>query len=389
MNDEEVAQDAGFKYDITRGILRKPWVLMESTPSQVNWQNICRPKKPGMHLLSSMQAVAHGADTVQYFQWRKSRGASEKLHGAVVDHVGNENTRVFRDVTQVGEWLEKIKPVLHADVPAETAVIFDWNNRWALEEAQGPRKDKQYEEQVKEHYAALRRLGADVDVIDMEQDFTPYKLIVAPMLYMLKPGVGEKIEKFVENGGTFVTTHYTGYVDENDLCFLGGFPGPIRKVMGIWAEEIDALYPGQKNGIRMNDGTEYECGFMCELIHAETAEVKAVYTDDFYAGMPVLTRNAFGKGEAWYVASRAEAKFLDRLYKELTESAGVDLPGAQTAGVLMSRRVKDGKTFLFVQNFSGEEKTAQIPEGVDLITGEAVGGEAVMKVNEVKIIEMK
>jgi hypothetical protein len=114
--DEEVAHDAAFKYDITRGILRKPWILMESTPSQVNWQNICRPKKPGMHLLSSMQAVAHGADTVQYFQWRKSRGAFEKLHGAVVDHVGNENTRVFRDVTEVGEWLEKLQPVLHAEL---------------------------------------------------------------------------------------------------------------------------------------------------------------------------------------------------------------------------------------------------------------------------------
>ena len=387
--DEEVAQDAGFKYDVTRGILRKPWVLMESTPSQVNWQDICRPKKPGMHLLSSMQAVAHGADTVQYFQWRKSRGATEKLHGAVVDHVGNENTRVFRDVTQVGEWLEKIRPVLHADVPAQTAVIFDWNNRWALEAAQGPRKDKQYEEQAKEHYSALRRLGADVDVIDMEQDFSPYKLIVAPMLYMIKPGVGEKIEEFVKNGGTFVTTHYTGYVDENDLCFLGGFPGPIRKVMGIWAEEIDALYPGQKNGIRMTDGSEYECGFMCELIHAEGAEVKAVYTDDFYAGRPVLTRNVFGKGEAWYVASRAEEKFLDRLYAELTESAGVDLPGRQTKGVLMSRRVKDGKTFLFVMNFSGAETKAAIPAGTDLITGEPVGGETVMKINEVKIIEVK
>jgi len=389
MTDEEVAYDAGFKYDITRGILRKPWVLMESTPSQVNWQNICRPKKPGMHLLSSMQAVAHGADTVQYFQWRKSRGASEKLHGAVVDHVGNENTRVFRDVTEVGEWLEKIRPVLHADVPAQTAVVFDWNNRWALEEAQGPRKDKQYEEQVKEHYAAIRRLGADVDVIDMEQDFTPYKLIVAPMLYMIKPGVGEKIEQFVKNGGTFVTTHYTGYVDENDLCFLGGFPGPIRKVMGIWAEEIDALYPGQKNGIRMTDGREYECGFMCELIHAEGAEVRAVYTDDFYAGMPVLTKNSFGKGEAWYVASRADKAFLDDFYKEITASAGVDLPGEQTEGVLMSRRVKDGKTFLFVQNFSGCAKEAAIPEGVDLISGETVGGKTMMKVNEVKIIELK
>ncbi len=389
MTDEETAYDAGFKFDITRSILRKPWVLMESTPSMTNWQPVCKPKRPGMHLLSSMQAVAHGADTVQYFQWRKSRGSSEKLHGAVVDHVGHENTRVFRDVTEVGEWLEKIRPALHAGVEAQTAVIFDWNNRWAMEEAQGPRRDKQYEEQVKEHYAALRRLGADVDVIDMEQDFTPYKLIVAPMLYMVKPGVAGRIEEFVKNGGTFVATYWTGIVDENDLCFLGGFPGPLKQVLGIWSEEIDSLYPGEKNGLKREDGREYECSFLCDLIHSEGAQVKAVYTDDFYAGRPALTRNAFGNGEAWYIACRAEKRFLDDFYAEITGSAGVDLPGEQREGVLMSRRVKAGKTFLFAMNFSGKAASAVLPEGVDLITGLDVGGEILMKVNEVRIIEVK
>ena len=387
--EEEIAMGAAFKYDLTRAILRKPWLLMESTPSMTNWQQVCKPKRPGMHLLSSMQAVAHGADTVQYFQWRKSRGSSEKLHGAVVDHVGHENTRVFRDVTDVGEMLEKITPVLHADVDAQTAVIFDWNNRWAIENAQGPRKDKQYEEQVMEHYAALRRLGADVDVIDMEQDFTPYKLVVAPMMYMIKPGVAERIEAFVENGGTFVATYWTGIADENDLCFLSGFPGPLKKVLGVWAEEIDSLYDGQKNGIRMNDGREYECGFLCDLIHSEGAEVLATYTDDFYAGRPALTKNVFGKGEAWYVAARAEKAFLDDFYREMTARADVSLPGEQTAGVLMSRRVKDGKTFLFAMNFSEKEAEVNLPAGVNLVTGEAVGGKTAMKVNGILVIEMK
>jgi len=389
MTDEETALDAGFRCDLTRGILRKPWVLMESTPSQVNWQAICRPKKPGMHLLSSMQAVAHGADTVQYFQWRKSRGACEKMHGAVVDHVGNEHTRVFRDVAEVGEWLEKLTPVLHAQVDAQCAVIYDWENCWALEEAQVARKDKQYEQQVIEHYNALRRLGADVDVIDTEQDFSRYKLLIAPMMYMVKPGVAERIEEFVKNGGTFVTTYMSGYVDENDLCFLGGFPGGIRKVMGIWAEEIDALYENQKNGLRTTDGREYECGFLCELIHSEGAQVEAVYTDDFYAGYPALTKNAFGKGEAWYVAARAERAFLDDLYKKLTQSARVSLPCEQTTGVLMTRRVKDGKTFLFVMNFSGKEANVNIPAGRDLITGEEISGEISMKVNGVRILCLK
>ncbi len=41
-------------------------------------------------------------NSVQYFQWRKSRAAQKSNHGAVVDHVGSEHTRVFQDVMQVG-----------------------------------------------------------------------------------------------------------------------------------------------------------------------------------------------------------------------------------------------------------------------------------------------
>lgn len=388
--DEEIAVNTAFKYDLTRGILRKPWILMESTPSMTNWMEICRPKRPGMHLLSSMQAVAHGADSVQYFQWRKSRGSSEKLHGAVVDHVGHENTRVFRDVTQVGEWLEKLTPLLHAPVKADTAVIFDWNNRWAMEKAQGPRRDKQYEETVQEHYAALRRLGANIDVIDMEQDFTPYRLIVAPMLYMVKPGVAERIEAFVRAGGTFVATYWSGIVDENDLCFLGGFPGPLRQTLDIWSEEIDALYPNQKNGLTTSEGKSYQCGFLCDLIHAESAQVKAVYTDDFYAGRPALTVNQLGSGEAWYLAARAEERFLADFYQEIAARAGVDLPAEKAVpGVHVSRREKQGVVYTFVMNFSGEERPVALPEGHDLISGEKTGGEAVLPVAGVRVISSK
>lgn len=191
-DDSRQAAKVAMMHDIIRSIKGgKPWMLMESTPSLTNWQDVSKLKRPGMHLLSSLQAVAHGSDTVQYFQWRKSRGSSEKLHGAVVDHVGHEHTRVFGDVTEVGNALEKLEEVIGTSVPAEAAVIFDWENRWGINDSQGPRnKGVKYEETAEAHYLALWEQGVPVDVIHMDADFSKYKLLVAPMLYMVRSGVG-------------------------------------------------------------------------------------------------------------------------------------------------------------------------------------------------------
>src|SRR5699024_916685 len=190
-DEKERAAYTAMNHDWFRSMKEgRPFLLMESTPSKTNWQPISKLKRPGMHLLSSLQAVAHGSDSVQYFQWRASRGSSEKFHGAVVDHVGHEHTRVFKDVAEVGESLEKLDEVVGTRVDAEVAIIFDTENRWAVNDAQGPRNmGIKYEKTVREHYQTFWEKGVPVDVIDMNRDLSTYKLVIASMLYMLNPGV--------------------------------------------------------------------------------------------------------------------------------------------------------------------------------------------------------
>lgn len=386
-DDESEALTAAFNFDIMRCILKKPFALMESTPSQVNWQEICKLKKPGMHLLSSLQAVAHGADTVQYFQWRKSRGSAEKFHGAVVDHAGHEHTRTFRDVSEVGDVLKRLTGVLGASTKADVALIYDLDNRWALADCQGPRRDMRYMDTVMEHYRALVRQGINVDVIDQLSDFDGYRLVVAPMLYLIKPGVAERLETFVQNGGILAVTCRSGCVDQDDLCFLGGFPGPLRKLTGIWAEETDALYDDEQNGVQMTDGSRFSCGRLCDLIHAETARVLGVYTDDFYAGMPAVTVNDFGSGRAYYIAACPEQSFLDGFYRDRLSEAGVQpLTGPLPNGVQAASREGEHGRYLFVMNFSNHPAQVTLPAGTDALTGESAGPEIALPVNGVRII---
>ncbi|OPH58667.1 beta-galactosidase [Paenibacillus ferrarius] len=389
-DQSQLAAWFAMNHDVFRSLKGgQPFLLMESTPSLTNWQAVSKLKKPGMHMLASMQAVAHGSDSVQYFQWRKSRGASEKLHGAVIDHVGHEHTRVFRDVAELGDALEKLSDVIGTQVPAQTAIIWDWENRWAVKDSQGPRNiGIKYEETVIRHYRAFWEQGVPVDVIDMDCDFSKYKLIVAPMLYMVRPGVGEKVEQFVASGGTFVTTYWSGIVSENDLCFLGGFPGPLRKTLGIWSEEIDGLHDHEKNRIIFTDGNalqlsgEYEARELCDLIHTEGAEVLAVYGDDFYAGRPALTVNSFGQGKAYYVATRTEQSHLNYFYQKVVAEAGVkgalevELPAEVTAQI----RTDGVHEFIFIMNFSQKPHTLTLDDHtyMDMLSAEKVADKSLL-----------
>ena len=187
-----------------------------------------------------MQAVAHVSDSVLYFQIRQSRGGSEKFHGAVIDHYGGNDTRVFREITELGADLLELDEVAASNVKAKAAVIFDWENWWAMEDAQGPRNNGlYYKETVKKCYRALRRYGLDVDIVDMEQSIEEYQIVAAPMVYLFRCGFEEKVRSFVEQGGILVMTYWSGVVDDTDLCYLGGTPHGLLDVLGIRMEEID------------------------------------------------------------------------------------------------------------------------------------------------------
>jgi beta-galactosidase len=383
--DWKLAARVSFVHDMYRAFKSgKPFMLMESTPSAANWWPVMKLKRPGLHQLTSLQAVAHGADTVMYFQWRAGRGGAEKFHGAVVTHNGDEHTRVFGEVAELGVLLKRLDPVIGTTVRPQVAVVWDWENDWAIGAAQGPRHEKRhYTETCQDHYRPFWQAGVPVDVIGMDDDFSGYRLLVAPMLYMVRPGVAERIESFVARGGTFVTTYWSGIVDENDRCFTGGFPGPLRKVLGIRSEELDALYDDEANRVvpcrkgRAGLSGRYEARLFCDLIHAEGAEVLARYGDDFYAGRPVLTVNRFDEGRAFYVASRND----DRFHRDFSGWLMTDLklprviPSRLPEGVTAQTRTDGRRTFVFLLNFKRKAQKVGLASGrfSDLATGKRVG----------------
>lgn len=363
IGDEEWLEGVktSFFQDLHRSYKKAPFMLMESTPSATNWQGISIPKKPNMHMLSSLQAVAHGSNTVQYFQWRQSRGGEEKFHGAVVNHLGDNKSRVFKDVSKVGETLNKLSQVVTTNTDSEVAIVYDFENEWAISLAQFSRNEnKCYQERCISHYKAFWKQGISCDIVDsLESSFEGYKLIVAPMLYMLREGVAEKFIEFVENGGTLVITYFTGLVDSSDLCFLGGFPGKLKDLAGILVEETDIIKSPLKQKIKMKFNkekeVEYDVFHFADSLRVNQASIKGSYLLDHMKNSAAVTKNNYKKGTTWYLAARMEEPFYDDFYNEIVNELKIskNIATKLPKGVTCQKRSNSSGDFIFLMNFNG------------------------------------
>ncbi len=374
---DDIARAAEFamNHDIMRSLKKQPFLLMESTPSLVNWKPINKLKRPGMHMLASMQAVAHGSNSVQYFQWRKCRGGPEAFHGAVVSHDGRNDTRVFREVSALGSALKKIQSLCGTDIAPKVCIIYDWHARWAVDFAQaGQKEHMRYFDTVGMYYRALWRLGLQVDFCDMRDctDLSPYTLVIAPMLFMFRNGFEDRLKAYVANGGTLLMSYFSGIVNETDLTFLGDTPFALTDVLGLRVEEMDALYPDEVNHTIYNN-KQYTIRDICEICVPTTAVSLATYQDDFYRDRPVITRNQYQSGKAYYVAARVEQSLLDDFIASLTAELKLVEPAfsALPEGVICSKR---GDVY-FLQNYTNTSHNIDLKkEYQNILTDDLLSG---------------
>jgi beta-galactosidase len=202
--------------------------------------------------------------------------------------------------------LAGLEEIIDSKAPAEVAILFDYENWWAVEYDQRPSENLKYLEQLRNFYNPLFDMNISVDIVPIDADLAQYKLVIAPLLYMVKSGLKDHLETYVANGGSFVTTFFSGIVDETDGVFPGGYPGPLKDLLGLRVEEFDPLEPHMTNKMKMtkvmgNLNGEYPCNLWCDVVLPGSAEVLANFTEDYHAGCPCLTGNHFGKGEAWIV----------------------------------------------------------------------------------------
>jgi hypothetical protein len=245
------AQNAA-QCDLTRSLGDgKPWMLMEQTPSAVNWRPRNVLKQPGQMRLWSMQAVARGANTVMFFQWRAAKAGAEKFHGALVPHIGVENSRVWREVSALGNELQELGPLAQSRVVADVGILVDWQSWWALEQDSKPSTAVTFYDRLATFYGPLYAANLTTDFVFTDSDFANYKLLVIPNLYLVDDATAAKIEAYVAAGGTVVIGFFSGIVDANEHIRLGGYPAPFRKLLGLRVEEFAPMAEGESNAVQL------------------------------------------------------------------------------------------------------------------------------------------
>lgn len=391
------ADDPSFpalKHDLMRGLKGgKPFLVAEQAPNQQNWQSYNKLKRPGQLRTIAYQGIGHGAESCLYFQMRQSVGGQEKFHSAMISHSGREDTRIFQEMTRLGGELEKISAhVLGAKVHAPVGILFDWENWWALELASGPTADMDYLPQVHKYYRPFYRHHAAVDLIRPDRDFSQYKILVAPLLYMLKDGVARRLTEFVRQGGTLIATYMTGVADENDRCVFGAYPGPLRELFGLWVEETDAMYPQEKNEMICTAGQKsYSCGFLCDVVRVEEARVLAVYGKDFYQGQACVTVNDYGKGKAYYLGTEPDDEFLNSLVGEILAGCKAGAPFLAPENVEICIRHKDGESIFFVINHQDRQTEIDLGKAGywELLSGRELTGKVSLADREVLVLKYR
>jgi beta-galactosidase len=362
-----------------------PWLLMEQSPSAVNWRAQNAAKAPGQMRAWSYQSVARGADGILFFQWRQSKAGSEKFHSGMLPH-GGTDTRVWREIEQLGGELQRLSGpeagVEGSRVPSSVAIAFDWDSWWAIEQPASPTTVSYLETLFAWHHA-LTSLGLAVDFVRAEADLSAYRLVVAPAHFVATDAQVGNLAAFADAGGTLVVGFGTAITDEHLHVRLGGYLGePLRRALGVWIEEfappaapdLRAIGGGAAPAAALDGGVfggDATGSVWAEFVRVEDAETLATFGEGALAGWPAVTRRATGHGSAWYVATLPDPGALGRLAERAAREAGIELPSPVASGGQVEAVRRGGS--VFVINHGADDAVLRL-DGTDRLTGAAASG---------------
>ncbi len=399
LSAEAVAPICALGHDFSRSAKDgKPFLIMEEQSGKAGQPSFSPQPEPGQLRLWTYQAIAHGAMGINYFRWDTANFGPEEYWHGLLRH-DRSHSPAFNELQQTIRELKSLGPeALHASYVADLALCFDFSSDWALAIQPGQPTLK-YMGEMLSWYGAISASHLGVDIVDATGDLARYKVLFAPVLYVVSSQQAERIRSFVQGGGTFIAGFRLGVKQESSRIVDTPLPGLLRDVMGVELIDYQPIY-SDKQGVHFTGplagllgGDDAECRVWADILDpgklTGKAEVLATYTVGAHAGNAAITAHAFGKGRAIYVGAHLEPADLTRVLLSLMASAGATSPILAPRGVeVTSRRSDSGTTLTYLLNHAAMPQAVKIGgTSKDIVTGATVTGPVTLEPYGVRVLQ--
>lgn len=371
----------GATHDLTRGFLRKNFWVMETQPGSVNWSALNNALDKGEVRAMAWNAIGHGAEAVEYWQWRSALNGQEEYHGTLV---GADGTPVplYTEAQQIGEEFSKTASAFAGTtIKSDVAILQDYNSRWAIN---WQRHNKAFDpvDALVTYYRPLHAAVGSVDIVADTAPLSQYKLVVAPALNLLTEAAIKNLEAYVRGGGHLVLTQRSGMKDDDNGLLTQRQPGPLGELLGGRVEQYYALEkPVPVSG---DWGTE-ESTIWADLLSTASPDTKVLMrygkSNGWLDDQPAAITRKVGSGSITYIGASLKGETLTHAVDWMLTEANLQRKFTNLPeGVDFALRTGEGKTILILTNYSNEARTIQLPSTMkDLLHNNTVSSVTLTK----------
>lgn len=368
------------------------FMIMEQQTGPAGQTYLLRVPSPGEMNLWAFQSIAHGADGIVHFRWRAARRGAEEYWYGVLDHDNLPRSR-FHEFKKEGLEINRIAgEIFGSRILSDIAVIYDFEAEWAYEH-QYFTKEVSVRSSLGHFSRAASEMKYNIDFIGPDGDFGGYKIIFAPHLLLMSPGLSGKIKDFVAKGGTFVMGAHSAVKDRDNA--MTDQTIPVEGLTHLFGAEVDSFQVYQppsagKNALIFREGgSKTPVNVFADVLKPRGAGVIAVWERDFMQGLPAATENRSGRGKAVYYGSffnlESARHLISRYAREhALKPLFTDFPKE----IEVTRRTKGRSNYYFILNHSGGSVTVSPGGGYfDLIAGREAATVLTLKPYEYRVLK--
>jgi len=380
--------------DFARSLKHGSFLITETNAQTLEWDSAAQfPPYDGQMRLDVYNYLASGANMVEYWHWHSIHGGQETYWKGVLSH-DLEPNRAYAEVSKTAHELQKIgTELVDLKIKNQVAILYSVDSANGISFMPYQRAGfagwtpgkpgDSYSALVGQLHRSLYDLNIGVDFVFPDTaDFSQYRLLVVPALYVADDALLQKISDYVKGGGHVLMTFKSGFTNENDAVRWVRAPGPLRAAAGFSYQEFSNLEkPLPLKGDPYGVGTENRVNTWAEFLHLEHANALAFYDHPFFGHWPAITRNYYGSGWLTYEGTQLSDALQAKIVRDCLKTAGLTSPGTTNSDQQLPAHVRvkhgvnrAGKQIHYYLNFSSDPHTFVYPYGAgsDLLTGASV-----------------